>query len=188
LAYAPLIQALRGVRHRVGEAAFADVLGPAAATVGVLLGITEGAGGQPDQVFEQLLGVLGRLADRQPTLLVFEDLHWADASTRDLVTFLARNLREVPVGLVLTYRSDELHRRHPWLPVLADLRRDPLVERITLTGLGRADVAVLVDQIGGGTDASVEELAHRTGGNPFYVEELVAARGLGGGCRRRWPR
>jgi DNA-binding CsgD family transcriptional regulator/tetratricopeptide (TPR) repeat protein len=180
LAYAPLIQALRGVRHRVGEHAFTDVLGPAAATVGVLLGITEGAGGEPDQVFEQLLGVLGRLADRQPTLLVFEDLHWADASTRDVVTFLARNLREVPVGLVLTYRGDELHRRHPWLPVLADLHRDPLVERITLTGLGRPDMALLVDQIGAdGRDASVEELLRRTGGNPFYVEELVAAGGLG---------
>jgi hypothetical protein len=76
LAYAPLTQALRGVRHRVGEEAFTELLGPAAATVGVLLGITEGAGGQPGQVFEQLLGVLARFGERQPTLLVFEDLHW----------------------------------------------------------------------------------------------------------------
>jgi DNA-binding CsgD family transcriptional regulator len=179
LAFAPLVQALRGVRRRLGGEEFAELLGPAGSSVGAMLGITEvGSDGPRGQVFEQLLGVLGRLGDRQPMLLVFEDLHWADASTRDLVAFLARNLRDLPVGLVLTYRGDELHRRHPLVPVLADLQRDPQVERITLTGLGRSDLAALLAQINAG-DVALDELVQRTEGNPFYVEELVAASGLG---------
>src|SRR5262245_20532092 len=61
----------------------------------------------PTRLFELLLGVLHRLAEGGPVVLVVEDLHWADQSTRDLVGFLVRNLRG-GVALVVTYRSDEL--------------------------------------------------------------------------------
>ena len=179
LAFAPLIQALRGVRRSVGEEAFAELLGPARATVDALLGQAGGSGQQPGAPFELLLGLLRRLGERQPTLVVLEDLHWADASTRDLVAFLGRNLQGVRVVLVLTFRGDELHRRHPWLPVLADLERDPHVERVTLSGLSGSDLGSLLEQIGAGVAVSVDELARRTDGNPFYVEELVTATGFG---------
>jgi predicted ATPase len=179
LAYAPLVEALRGLRRQFGEQEFSELLGPATASVGVLLGIGEGGSVAQGRLFEQLLGLISRLAVRQPLLMVFEDLHWADASTRDLVAFLGRNLRAAPVALVLTYRSDELHRRHPWWTVLAGLERDPHVERPPVRGLSRPELAALIGQV---SDErwSVEDLLHRTDGNPFYVEELVAAADLAG--------
>ena len=63
-----------------------------------------------------VLGLLTELAAAAPVLLVLEDLHWADASTRDLVTFLSRMLHRERVALIGTYRSDDLHRRHPLRP------------------------------------------------------------------------
>jgi DNA-binding CsgD family transcriptional regulator len=179
LAYAPLMQALRAVRRRVGEDAFAELIDGSGSGVDVLLGLADPASEGPrGAVFEQLLAMLGRLGERQPTLVVFEDLHWADASTRDLVTFLGSNLRDARVGMVMTYRDDELQRRHPLRSVLADLQRDPFVERLTLAGLARGDVAALLVQIHA-SDVAIDELVQRTGGNPFYVEELAAAQALG---------
>ena len=74
------------------------------------------------RLFEAFLGLLERLAERSPTVLVIEDLHWADRSTLDLLTFLVRNLR-VALLVILTYRTDDLHRRHPFRPFLAELDR-----------------------------------------------------------------
>ena len=70
-------------------------------------------------MLELVLGLLGRLSAARPVMFVIEDLHWADPSTLDLATFLVRALRAVPVLLVITYRSDELHRRHPLRPLLS---------------------------------------------------------------------
>ena len=75
--------------------------------------------------------LVGR-AERSPVVLVLEDLHWADRSSRDLVAFLARTLRAGRVMVVVSYRSDELHRRHPLRPLLAELVRLPGVERLEL--------------------------------------------------------
>jgi predicted ATPase len=97
----------------------------------------------PARLFELLLGVLHRLAERGPVLLVVEDLQWADRSTRDLLGFLVRNLRG-GVARVLTYRSDELHRRHRLRPFLAELDRSGRVERLELGRLGRGELAVLL--------------------------------------------
>ena len=72
-----------------------------------------------------------------PVALVIEDLHWADQSTRDLVAFLARNLRRERVALVATYRTDELHRRHPLRPWLVELERAPGVVRVDRDGIQR---------------------------------------------------
>ena len=80
-----------------------------------------------------MLGLLHRLALERPVALVLEDLHWADPSTLDLLDFLARNLVDEPVLLVATYRTDELHRRHPLRPALAELHRIGAVSTIGLT-------------------------------------------------------
>ena len=74
-------------------------------------------------------------------LLVLEDLHWADASTRDLVTFLSRMLHRERVALLGTYRTDDLHRRHPLRPVVAELRRLPSVTAVELGPLEAAALA-----------------------------------------------
>jgi DNA-binding CsgD family transcriptional regulator/phage gp36-like protein len=182
VAFAPLVEALRDLRAQLGDAQLDELLDSGVGQVRALLG-GEGVPAQGSgPLFEHLLGFLTRLGARRPVLLVFEDLHWADASTRDLVAFLGRNLRDAAVTFVLTYRGDELHRRHPLRPVLADLDRDPRVERVQLTGLGRAELAGLLDDISDQPipAETVDALLYRSGGNPFYVEELVASGGLDG--------
>jgi DNA-binding CsgD family transcriptional regulator/tetratricopeptide (TPR) repeat protein len=136
------------------------------------------------RLFELLLGLLERVAGERPTVLVVEDMHWADQSTRDLLGFLIRGLRSPGLLLVLTYRADELHRRHPLRPFLAELERIGWVERVELD---RFDQAELIAQLTGilaeppGADL-VDDLFERAQGNPFFTEELVAASagGLGG--------
>jgi DNA-binding CsgD family transcriptional regulator/tetratricopeptide (TPR) repeat protein len=178
VAYAPLVEALRDLRTQLGEDVLVELLGPGLTDIGALLGGgSAGAAQSSGPLFEHLLGVLARLSERRPVLLVFEDLHWADASTRDLVAFLGRNLRDAPVVLLLTYRADDLHRRHPLRPVIADLERGPQVERIVLPGLGRDELTRLLGEISDDPPSNevVDELLARSDGNPFYVEELMAA-------------
>jgi AAA ATPase domain len=121
----------------------------------------------PGRLFELLLGVLHRLAERGPLLVVVEDLHWADQSTHDLLSFLVRNLR-AGVALLLTYRSDELHRRHPLLPFLAELDRSGRTERLELGRLGRRELGELLAGIRGepAPAALVSEILARSEGNP----------------------
>ncbi|MCU1656332.1 MAG: helix-turn-helix transcriptional regulator [Pseudonocardiales bacterium] len=183
VAFAPLVEALRDLRADLGDAELDELLDTGAVTVKALLD----GNGAPSQgsgpLFEHLLGFLTRLGRRRRVLLVFEDLHWADASTRDLVAFLGRNLRDAPVTLALTYRDDELHRRHPLRPLVNDLERDPRVERVALTGLGRAELTGLLGEICDEPPPAdvIDDLLARSGGNPFYVEEMVASGGLRGG-------
>ena len=92
------------------------------------------------RLFEAFLGLLDRLAKRSPTVLVIEDLHWADRSTLDLLTFLVRNLRTALL-LVLTYRTDDLHRRHPVRPFLAELDRSERVDRLEVDRFDRKEIA-----------------------------------------------
>jgi hypothetical protein len=155
VAYAPLVEALRSLGGAVDQAELERVLGSARGELARLvpeLGASAEAGVQavpgagaltPGRLFELLLGVLHRLAERGPLLLVVEDLHWADQSTRDLLGFLVRNLR-AGVALLLTYRSDELHRRHPLRPFLAELDRSGRTERVELGRLGRREVGELL--------------------------------------------
>src|SRR5829696_2101107 len=189
LAYAPLVEALRPLVGLLDAAELERVLGGArgelARVVPELGPPPAGAGGggrqaeaplAPTRLFELLLGMLHRLAERGPVLLVVEDLHWADRSTRDLLGFLARNLRG-GVALVLTYRSDELHRRHPLRPFLAELDRSGRAEGLELDRLGRQDLAELLAAILGepAPPALVGEVLARSEGNPFFAEELLAA-------------
>src|SRR4051812_48474097 len=85
------------------------------------------------QLFGAVLGLLSELAEDRPVLLVLEDLHWADRSTRDLLIFLSRVLERERVCLIGTYRSDDLHRRHPLRPVVAELSRLPDVQTVEVT-------------------------------------------------------
>ena len=114
-------------------------------------------------------------------LLLIEDLHWADRSTRAALAFLARSLVGEHVLVVCSYRPDELHRRHPLRPLLAELERAPHARRVTLEPLTRAELAdQLADILGAPPEAELlERLWTRSGGNPLYCEELLAA-GLDG--------
>ena len=89
------------------------------------------------QLFESVAGLICELAAAGPLLLVLEDLHWADRSSRDLLRYLLARLVDEPVAVVASYRSDDLHRRHPLRPLLAELVRLPVVERLELAPLRR---------------------------------------------------
>ena len=98
--------------------------------------------------------LLRRLAERQLVLLGLEDLHWADRSTRDLLAFLVRGFRAESIVVVATYRSDELHRRHPLVPWLAEIGRLPMVDRLELRRFDRAQLLAQLRAIGSDHRAS----------------------------------
>jgi DNA-binding CsgD family transcriptional regulator len=184
LPYVPLVAALRPLA-RSGDAALTPEV---RAAVAPLLPGTAAAAephdrdpGAQARLFEGLLSLLDGLGARRPVLLVVEDLHWADRSTRAALTFLARSLGTERVLAVASYRPDELHRRHPLRPLLAELERDPSAVRVALTPLTREELAdQLADILGAAPDPGLlERLWTRSGGNPLYVEELLAA-GLDG--------
>jgi DNA-binding CsgD family transcriptional regulator len=128
------------------------------------------------QMFGAVLGMLAELAARRPVLLVLEDLHWADRSTRDLVTFLSRVLHRERVAVAATYRTDDLHRRHPLRPVVAELLRLPGVTAIELGPLSDEAIADHLTALARRPldAAKLRRLVTRAEGNPYYAEELLA--------------
>jgi DNA-binding CsgD family transcriptional regulator/tetratricopeptide (TPR) repeat protein len=192
LPYGPIVEALRGLVAELDPDLVRRVVGQSGAELGMLVS-SLGTGGPGDgstqrqwlqaRVFDALLGLLQRLAVTTPTVLFLEDLHWSDQATRETATFLARALRDARVLLVMTYRSDELHRRHPLLPWLAELERAGSVERIALRRLELGEVRELVREIAGTSpdDERAALIFRRSDGNPFFVEELLAADRESGG-------
>ncbi len=189
--YAPVVGALRPLAR--DGTSLADTLpaGTRNALAELLpeLGGTAAGGAREEEehgvrqgrLFEALLTLMERLGRDAPVVLLIEDLHWADGSTRDFITFLVRSAREEALCVVLTYRSDELHRRHPLRPLLAELERAAGVERVGLERFDRGEVA---EQLAGILQAPppgdlTERLFTRSQGNPLYIEELLAASGDG---------
>jgi tetratricopeptide (TPR) repeat protein len=135
------------------------------------------AGEARARLFEQFLTMLERLAEAQPLVLVVEDAHWADRSSRDLLTFLIRYQKALHgVLIVATFRSDELHRTHPLRPLLAELARVDWVERTELPRLTRTEAKEFAAAIlGSEPDPELTDgIYHRAEGNPLFTEELLA--------------
>jgi DNA-binding CsgD family transcriptional regulator len=127
------------------------------------------------RLFSQVRDVLVRAAAPSGLVVIIDDLHWADRSTLDLLQFLARRLRGTNVLIVAAYRSDELHRRHPLRPVLAELTRGFVREQVDLGPLSAEAIGDQVDEIVGRDDPALRQrIAERAEGNPFHAEELVA--------------
>ena len=128
--------------------------------------------------FEAVLDRLEDLGRHSPVALLVDDLHWADRSTRDLLGFLLANLAGEPGPLVVTaVRAEALVPGHPLVPLLAELRRSRRAEFLPLDRLGRGEVAAQLTSILGHAPEPdlLEEIWRRSEGNPFYVEELLAA-------------
>jgi predicted ATPase/DNA-binding CsgD family transcriptional regulator len=128
-------------------------------------------------LFEQVLTVLRAAAAESPLALVIEDVHWADRSTADFLAFLVRAARREAIAVIVTYRPDDLHRRHPVRPIVLDLERLGAATRIELRPLTRAELREQVTAI---LDAApppllLDTLLERSEGNPFFTEELLAA-------------
>ena len=147
LPYAPFTAALRQLVRKRGTAGVAELL--SGWDTGELARLlpefgAPPAGADPDlaraRLFELVLALLEALADRLPLVLVVEDVHWADHPTRDLLSFLIRNLRHAAGLLVVTFRSADLHRSHPLRALLAELSRMPGVSRIELPRLSHSQV------------------------------------------------
>jgi DNA-binding CsgD family transcriptional regulator len=177
---------LRGLADNPADAELLAEVATTAPAIGRLLPRVTGSGSMGAivgdgldqlQVFDAVRALLVGRAERSPVVLVLEDLHWADRSSRDLLAFLARTLRSGRVTLVASYRSDELHRRHPLRPLLAELVRLPGVERIELAPFSQAELAEYLEAIAGTPlpAGRVERIHARSEGNPFYAEQLLAA-------------
>ncbi|WP_026400343.1 helix-turn-helix transcriptional regulator [Actinomadura rifamycini] len=187
--YLPLADALWTASRGDGPeaAAVRDALA-ARPVLGRLLPDGDGGPGEGDplapdlgrqRLFGAVLGLLGELGADRPVLLVLEDLHWADRSTRDLLTFLCRVLERERICLVGTYRSDDLHRRHPLRPLVAELRRLPNVTGVQVRPFGRDETGAYLAALSGTPSAPVaaevvERVHLRSEGNPFYAAELHA--------------
>jgi DNA-binding CsgD family transcriptional regulator len=127
-------------------------------------------------LFEEALDAIERAAVPSGLLVVIEDLHWADASSRGLFEFLSRNLREIPVALMGTVRTDEPDDAgfQAWL---AEVQRGPRATRVDLEPFGRTELAELLTGVLGESPSAdlVDRVYQRSGGNAFMAEELVAA-------------
>lgn len=185
--YAPFVEALRGLTRSVDPGRLAALLGASREEVARLLPevaprtndaparLEYDRAGQT-RLFEAVLGVIERQARSGPVLLVVEDIQWADDGTRGLLGFLSRNLRQAPVLLLVTLRTEELDRRDPALAFIAELERDEWVERLDLKGLDREQVSALLRGLVAVAPSigAMDDVMDRTGGNPFFVEQLAA--------------
>jgi len=146
-------------------------LGPlldiARATGGELRDLVD-AGGKPH---DMATAFIDELESPAPTVVVIEDVHWADKATLDVVRLVARRMDAVQALFVMSYREEQLHRGHPLRIVLGELASIRPVTRIELAGLSREAVAKLAQ----GSTIDADELYVRTAGNPFFVTETLAA-------------
>src|SRR5215469_15683407 len=133
------------------------------------------------QLFGAVVGMLTELAETQPVLLMLEDLHWADRSTRDLVTFLSRVLRHERIALALSYRTDDMHRSHPLRPVVGELLRLPSVTAIDVGPLEPEAMSQNLTRMAGGEQgaAGIDRVIGGAEGNPYFAEELLASSSAG---------
>jgi DNA-binding CsgD family transcriptional regulator/tetratricopeptide (TPR) repeat protein len=189
LPYAPIVEALRRLSDDISRADLGRFVGSGSSELTRLvpdfaLTVAKGEGRSAEasttdqgRLFEVLLGLFRRLATDRPLLLIAEDIHWADASTIALLGYLTRNLSGAMV-VVATYRSDELHRRHPLLPFLAEIERRRRIDRIDLRPFEKREIAELVRAIRSEPSDRdlIDQLYERSDGNAFYVEELLATR------------
>jgi DNA-binding CsgD family transcriptional regulator/tetratricopeptide (TPR) repeat protein len=125
-------------------------------------------GGAAEATYDTLLKLFG---NGDTWVCVMEDVHWADGATLDVLRFLVRRAASLPLLLVASYRDDEVGPQHPLTVTLGDVATCEALTRIELSGLSRDAVAVLAD----GRGLDVDELHRRTGGNPYFVTEILAA-------------
>jgi len=141
--------------------------------------------GQLDRaaLFDAVLGAFTALSTSEPLLVIIEDAHWADDSTRDLIGFLITRLTAQRLALVVSYRSDDLHRRHPLRRPIAEWSRNPRVRRLNLLPLDADESRALLTALSAEPlpESEVRRILDRAGGNAFFTEELVAAASMGDG-------
>ena len=183
----PWAQVVRQLAAELAPGQLAAMLGPSAVWLGQLMpelaepaqppgpGPIADLGAARFQLNQAVAGLLRRLADTRPLLVVVDDLHWADVPSLSLLAFLASELNDARLVVVGTYRDVEVLAGRPLAETLGALAREPVVERIALGGLDRDGVARLIGRTIGGRPAEplVQAVADRCGGNPFFITELL---------------
>src|SRR5580658_3879419 len=183
LPFAAFVAALRDLVRELGADAVTAMVpgrgGPELARLLPELGEPDG-GRDPvrSRLFEEWFTLLGHLAEAGsgPVVLVIEDAHWADESTRNLLTYLIGQQRALRgVLIAVTFRSDELHRTHPLRPLLAELARIEWVQRVDLPRLTRGQTEELAARLLGHEPEPplAARLFERSDGNPLFTEELA---------------
>jgi len=197
LPYSAFADLFRDLQQRLPADRLATVLRPARAGLALVVpelerGISRDEDGgaiemravSRARLFELVLGVADRLQQAGPVVIAIEDLQWADVATLDLLGFLVRGIKRGRIVLVLTVRTDDLGTDHRILSAIAELERASSVQRLELARLSEVEVEAQLAGILDGTPskALVERVASRSDGNPFLVEELLAAERRGQGA------
>lgn len=193
LPFAPFAAALRILRQKLPAEFAAAAAGQEEELARLLPELCDaapppGTGGRHGEeatarLFELTARLLEALAAERTVVLALEDLHWADASTRHLLSYLFRTLRQGRLVVLASYRADDIHRRHPLRPLLAELDRLRTVRRVDVRRFTRDEVG---RQMAGILAAEpepklVDDIFERSDGNAFFVEELAVA-SHGGRC------
>src|SRR5256884_4861532 len=174
--YEPFVAIVRSIiRQPNGEAALQGVV-PELLALAPETAASRQHAPDRDRLFGAYLRLLRQYARARPTVLVVEDLHWADEGTLAILQFLVAEAEPTPYLIVSTYRSDELHRRHRLRPFLALLPRRPDVATIELAPLESDDALQLLKALPRLTYAAAADLkaiSERAEGNPLFLEELA---------------
>ena len=187
VSYQPFAEALRHYARSTDLDPEQLALGPGAAELARLVpelaaeAVDDGveAGADPETrrylMFEAVSTLLAEVAARAPVILVLDDLHWADRATLHLLRHVVRASQQAPLLIVGTFREGEVGGGHPLAELIADLRRDRLVQRVSLDGLNEGDVRALIASHGGAeaSSALVAAVHEQTEGNPFFVDEVL---------------
>ncbi|MGI9083728.1 MAG: helix-turn-helix transcriptional regulator [Aeromicrobium sp.] len=176
--FQPFVEALSGVE----PAERAELL-EQVPSLGSLVDSSDTEGGERADILSAVAHALDTLAAAHPLVLVVEDAHWADASTRHLLQFVLARRFTHPVSLVVSYRTDDLHRRHPLRAAVAEWSRLPGVRRLELEPLDDGAVGAMLRSREAKrlSDQGATTIIRRAAGNAFYAEELLDA-GLADGA------
>ncbi|MEU2422661.1 AAA family ATPase [Streptomyces sp. NPDC007851] len=182
LPFAPFSTALRTLRAALPDEWAAAAAGQEEELARLLPELGEATSSRHDEqgmarLFELTARLLERIAADRTVVVALEDLHWSDASTRHLLAYLLRTLRSGRLVVLATYRSDDIHRRHPLRPLLAELDRLRTVHRLELARFNHEEVGRQIAGILAAEPdpAQVDEIFERSDGNAFFVEELAVA-------------
>lgn len=170
---------LRDLVDAVGVDAVREAAGPGADALGVLVPALAAAPGDAERLADVVVELFSQLARSRRLVVIVEDLHWADGTTLEIVSRLVRRAAAVPLFLLLSYRTDDVGRGHPLRPVLTELERGRLLTQRPLARLTPAEVGALANGVHGTALAAgvLLDIAARSDGIPFYVEELASFSG-----------
>jgi DNA-binding CsgD family transcriptional regulator len=179
---APLTAITDLVRHLVdqlGTEAVREAAGPAVDALGVLVPTLADAPGDTERLADVVVELFSQLARTHRLVVIIEDLHWSDSTTCEIAARLVRRASALPLFVLLSYRTDDVGRGHPLRPVLAELDRARLLTHRPLARLSPAEVGALATAVHGAPLAAevLHDIAARSEGIPFYVEELASFSG-----------